>query len=183
MAYIYKVTIVERQKVMELPLGLRLLVRRICISVLTHEKFNHSADVSVVFVDNDYIQSLNKQYKGRDVPTDMLSFPAIKNNDCEIDPKTGLKIHEYEINPETGAKILGDIIISFEKALEEAKIYVVPVQDIIMRWTAHSLLHLLGYDHEKTAYELERMRTICEAIVNKVSVPNSFCDVKSYKSK
>lgn len=170
MAYIYKVTIVEKQKVMELPLGVRLLVRRICNSVLIHENFKHSADVSVVFVDNDYIQSLNKQYRGKDVPTDMLSFPATKGDD-------------YEINPETGAKILGDIIISLEKALEEAKVYVVPVQNIIMRWTAHSLLHLLGYDHEKTLLEFEQMRTICDDIVAEVSIPDSFCDVKSYKGK
>ena len=62
MAYIYKITIVEKQTVMELPLGMRLLIRRACNSVLVRERFNHSADVSVVLVDNDYIQSLNKQY-------------------------------------------------------------------------------------------------------------------------
>ena len=107
MAYIYKITIVEKQTVMELPLGMRLLIRRACNSVLVREGFNHSADVSVVLVDNDYIQSLNKQYRGKDVPTDMLSFPATKDGD-------------YEINPETGAKILGDIILSIEKALKEA---------------------------------------------------------------
>lgn len=170
MAYIYKVTIVEKQTVMEMPLGLRLLVRRVCNSILTHEKFNHSADVSIVFVDNDYIQSLNKQYRGNDAPTDMLSFPATKDGD-------------YEINPETGSKILGDIILSVEKAMEEAKIYFLPIQEIIIRWTAHSLLHLLGYDHEKSVRDDSLMRSICDDVVAEVSVPDSFCDVKSYKSQ
>ena len=168
MAYIYKITIVEKQTVMELPLGMRLLIRRACNSVLVRERFNHSADVSVVLVDNDYIQSLNKQYRGKDAPTDMLSFPATKDGD-------------YEINPETGAKILGDIILSIEKALEEAEIYFMPLQEILVRWTAHSLLHLLGYDHENER-EYEEMRTICDDIVSDVSVPESSCDVGSYKS-
>ena len=170
MAYIYKVTIVEKQTVVELPPGMRLLVRRVCNSVLVRENFNYSADVSVVFVDNDYIQSLNKQYRGKDTPTDMLSFPAVKDGD-------------YEINPETGAKILGDIILSIEKALEEARIYFLPVQDIIMRWTAHSLMHLLGYDHEKRDLDYAKMQQVCDDIINEVSVPEAFCDFRSYKSE
>ena len=66
MANIYRVTIVDKQNKVDIPVGLNLLVRRICNSVLVNEEFDHSADSSVVFVDNLYIQSLNKQYMGKD---------------------------------------------------------------------------------------------------------------------
>ena len=157
MALIYKVTIADRQSKVALPVGIRLLVRRVCISVLNHENFNCDADLSVTFVDNMYIQSLNKQYRGVDSPTDMLSFPASDSG--------------YEIDPDTGSKFLGDIVLSAEKALEEATIEDTTIQEKIMLWTSHSLLHLLGYDHEKDPVDLVRMNEISEKIAQEVGAP------------
>ena len=160
MANSYKVTIVDNQNEVDIPVGLNLLVRRTCNSVLENEEFNHSADISVVFVDNLYIQSLNKQYVGKDYPTDMLSFPT----SCD---------GNYEVNPENGAKILGDIVLSVEKAVEEITIDGSSFEGKIMYWTAHSLLHLLGYDHEKSDMDDLRMREISEKVVSLVGDPHA----------
>ena len=160
MANIYSVNIINNQKKVDIPVGLNLLVRRTCNSVLVNEEFNHSADISVVFVDNIYIQSLNKQYLGKDYPTDMLSFPASQDGN-------------YEVNPDTGAKILGDIFLSVEKAVEEIKIDGSSFEGKIMHWTAHSLLHLLGYDHEKSDMDDLRMREISEKVVSLVGDPHA----------
>ena len=155
MSIIYKVTITDRQKKIRLPVGLRILIRRVCNSVLVREKFNECADVSVILVDNFYIQSLNKQFRNKDCPTDMLSFPAMKDG-------------KYDVNPETGAKVLGDIVLSIEKAQEEAKIEGVTIQEKLMFWTAHSLLHLLGYDHHNNHRVLSQMNDIAESVVHAV---------------
>ena len=154
MAVIYKVTIVDRQNSVQLPVGLRMLVRRVCVSVLKHEHFDFDAELSVTFVDNMYIQSLNKQYRGKDTPTDMLSFPASSEG--------------YEIDPDTGVRFLGDIVLSAEKAAEEATVEGTTFQEKIMFWTAHSLLHLLGYDHEKDPLDMVKMEEISRHVVQLV---------------
>lgn len=150
----------DKQNKVDIPVGLNLLVRRICNSVLVNEGFSYSADISVVFVDNLYIQSLNKQYMDKDYPTDMLSFPTFQDGN-------------YEINPDTGAKILGDIFLSVEKAAEETRIDGSSFEGKIMYWTAHSLLHLLGYDHEKSDMDDLRMREISEKVVSLVGDPHA----------
>ena len=103
-----RVIIVNRQKEIKIPTGIRMLIRRCCNAVLKLEKFKGSAEVSVTIVDNAYIQSLNKQYRNKDVPTDVLSFPMGENG-------------VYEVDPETNSQILGDIVISMEKVLEQSK--------------------------------------------------------------
>lgn len=157
MAVIYKVTISDRQSKVDLPVGVKMLVRRTCVSVLRHENFNYDSELSVTFVDNMYIQSLNKQYRDIDSPTDMLSFPASESG--------------YEIDPDTGSRFLGDIVLSAEKALEEATIENTTIQEKIMLWTSHSLLHLLGYDHEKNPLDLVKMTEISEHVAQAVGAP------------
>ena len=105
-----KVSITNRQKKVKLPSGLRLLVRRACNAVLTAEKFAGPAEVSVTFVDNEQIQELNAEYRGKDISTDVLSFPLGENG-------------KFDKNRETGAYVLGDVVISAEKAVLQAEIY------------------------------------------------------------
>ena len=104
-----KVIISNEQKKVKIPTGIRLLIRRCCHAVLELEGFKDSAEVSVTFVDNERIHELNKQYRNIDRETDVLSFPLGENG-------------EYDINHDTGAKLLGDIVISAEKAVEQIKI-------------------------------------------------------------
>ena len=110
-----KVEITNNQKKVKIPTGIRLLIRRCCHAVLEMEGFQDDAEVSVSFVDNEQIRVLNKKYRNIDKETDVLSFPMGKDG-------------EYDVNNDTGAKILGDIVISMEKAFEQAELYNHPLQ-------------------------------------------------------
>ncbi len=140
-----KVTIVNHQNAVKIPTGIRMLVRRCCTAVLTNEKFEGSAEVSVNFVDNEEIRSLNAKFRNKDMETDVLSFPLGENG-------------VWDKNPETDACLLGDVVISVEKAMEQAENYGHSLQREIGFLTVHSMLHLLGYHHENGGMELVRMR-------------------------
>ncbi|MBE6883204.1 MAG: rRNA maturation RNase YbeY [Ruminococcaceae bacterium] len=140
-----KVMISNNQKTVKIPTGIRLLVRRCCHAVLDMEGFEHDAEVSVSFVDNAQIAELNEKHMNRVGPTDVLSFPLGEN---------GI----YDTNEETGAKMLGDIVISVEKAVEQAELYDHTLQREIGFLTVHSMLHLMGYDHETGGLDYVHMR-------------------------
>ena len=129
-----RVIITNAQKTIRVPTGLRMLIRRSCIAVLRNEQFAGPAEISVTFVDNDEIQKLNAQYRDKDAPTDVLSFPMGTDGD-------------YDVNLDTGAKILGDVVLSIEKAYEQADLYGHGLEREVGYLTVHSVLHLLGYDH------------------------------------
>lgn len=129
-----KVIITDAQKAVRIPTGLRMLIRRACIAVLKNEEFKGCAEVSVTFVDNGEIKKLNARFRDKDVETDVLSFPMGENG-------------EYDINRATGAKILGDVVLSMEKAQEQAQDFGHSFEREVCYLTVHSMLHLLGYDH------------------------------------
>lgn len=89
--------------------------------------------VSVTFVDDPYIQRLNKDYLKRDFPTDVLAFP--------ID-ELGNQNRDFET-------ILGDVYISLDRAKEQSSAYKVPFEEEVARLMLHGLFHLLGYSHEE----------------------------------
>ncbi len=152
-----KVIISNEQKVKTIPTGIRLLIRRCCHAVLEEENFTDDAEVSITFVDNERIHQLNAEYRNVDRETDVLSFPMGENG-------------EYDTNYDTGAKILGDIVISVEKAMEQAKMYNHSLQREIGFLTVHSMLHLLGYDHEQGGIEEVRMREKEETVLTKIGL-------------
>ncbi len=129
-----RVVITNSQKRVRIPTGLRMLIRRSCTAVLRNEEFEGPAEISVTFVDNDEIRKLNAQYRNKDVETDVLSFPMGSDG-------------EYDTNMDTGAKILGDVVLSVEKAMEQAELYGHSFEREAGYLTVHSVLHLLGYDH------------------------------------
>ncbi len=153
-----KVLITNRQKKIKIPTGIRLLIRRCCHAVLEFEKMEGNFEVSVSFVDNENIQSLNEQYREKNVPTDVLSFPLGENG-------------HYDINPASGAQMLGDIVISMEKAVEQAEMYGHSLRREVAYLTVHSVLHLLGYDHEDGGMEMVRMREKEEAVLASLGLP------------
>lgn len=155
-----RVMIDNRQKAVKIPTGLRMLVRRCCNAVLRMEKFEGPAEISVIFVDNEQIHKLNMQYRKKDTDTDVLSFPMGENG-------------VYDINHSTGAKILGDIVISMEKAVEQAKRYGHGLEREVGYLTAHSMLHLLGYDHEKGGLQKVRMREKEEQVMTELGLPST----------
>lgn len=152
-----KVYISNQQNAVKIPTGIRLLVRRCCSAVLQMEEFIDPAEVSVTFVDNEQIRELNAEYRNKDSATDVLSFPLGEDG-------------EYDVNMETGALLLGDIIISVPRAIEQAEMYGHSLRREIGFLTVHSMLHLLGYDHENEGIEAVRMREKEEQVLNKLGL-------------
>lgn len=155
-----RVIISNRQKAVKIPTGLRMLIRRCCHAVLQMEQFPDPAEISVTFVDNEQIHEMNLQYRNKDSATDVLSFPMGEDG-------------YYDINHETGARILGDIVISVPRAVEQARTYGHSLEREIGFLTAHSMLHLLGYDHEKGGLDRVRMREKEERVMQALGLPAS----------
>ncbi|MBQ9507028.1 MAG: rRNA maturation RNase YbeY [Clostridia bacterium] len=152
-----KVIISDDQHTVKIPSKVRMLVRRSCVAVLRMEKFSGSAEISVRFVDNGMIRELNKTYRDIDKETDVLSFPLGENG-------------VYDVNPETGAYVLGDIVISVQKAMEQADEYGHSLEREIAFLAVHSMLHLLGYDHVNGGLEAVRMREKEEEVLTQLGL-------------
>lgn len=163
-----KVYITNKQATVKVPSGLRILIRRSCNAVLKYEQFEGAAEVSVSFVDNEEIAQLNKQYRDKPVPTDVLSFPLGENG-------------VYDKNPETGAFVIGDVVISLEKAMEQAEMYGHSLQREVAFLTVHSMFHLLGYDHERGGLEAVKMREKEEATLIQLGLPRTVSYTNSGK--
>ena len=153
-----KVTIVNKQKTVKVPTGVRMLIRRCCHAVLVLENFQGSADVDVSIVDNEQIRPINREKRKIDLVTDVLSFPLGENG-------------VYDQNPETGAYQLGDIVLSFERAQEQAEQFGHSLQREVGYLTVHSMLHLLGYDHVQGGLEATQMREKEETVMNMIGLP------------
>lgn len=152
-----KVSISNNQTQVKIPVGIRLLVRRCCHAVTEYEGFNDDFEVSVSFVDDETIHKLNLEHRNIDRSTDVLSFPLGENG-------------KYDLNHETGAYLLGDIVISLETACRQAEVYDHSLEREVGFLTVHSMLHLLGYDHEKSSLEERIMREKEEAILGNLGI-------------
>ena len=142
-----KVLITNSQKAVKVPSGLRILIRRACNAVLEYEHFDDPAEISVTFVDNASIAELNNQYRNKPMPTDVLSFPLGENGVYDVDENNG--------------------------AQEQATLYGHPLQREVAFLTVHSMLHLLGYDHENGGLEAMRMREKEEAVLTQLGLPRT----------
>ena len=157
MANKIKVIITNDQNTVKVPSGLRLLIRRCCNAVLLMEEFGDSAEISVRFVDNEQIKELNNEFRDIDKATDVLSFPLGEDG-------------VYDHNPVTGAALLGDIVISMQRAMEQAEEYGHSLDREVAFLTVHSMLHLLGYDHVNGGLEALRMREKEETVLTQLGL-------------
>lgn len=96
---------------------------------------DEQAEVSVVFVDDEYIRELNRQFRGKDCATDVLSFALNEGDEPEI--------HDGPVE-----MLLGDIVISLETAVSQARDFGHSLERELAYLTVHGILHLMGYDHE-----------------------------------
>ena len=134
---------------------------------LEHEDFPYEPEVNLTLVDNEGIHAINKEFREIDRPTDVLSFPMI-----QFDQPGDFSFLEEEepeecFNPETGELVLGDIVISAEKVLEQAEEYGHSVKREYAFLIVHSVLHLTGYDHmvpEEAEWMEQRQRQILEQL-------------------
>lgn len=152
-----KVLIQNTQKAVKVPAGIRILIRRSCNAVLALEGFEQPCEVSVTFVDNEQIAQLNGQFRNKPQPTDVLSFPLGEDD-------------TYDVDQETDSLLLGDIVISLEKAMEQAELYGHSLQREVAFLTVHSMYHLLGYDHENGGMEAVKMREKEEQALTKLGL-------------
>lgn len=112
-------------------------------AVLKAENFPCGVEVSLVLTSEEEIQRINREFRGIDAPTDVLSFPAIPfESPCKLPAQE----NAYK-NPDTGNIILGDIMISVPRVFGQAAAYGHNAKREFSFLVAHSVLHLLGYDH------------------------------------
>lgn len=143
---------VNDQEVLPVTYKLKMLTRRAVETVLEHEQYNNPCEVSVTYTDNRQIHTLNLQYRQVDRPTDVLSFPLMDFTGESEEPVADEPVVS-----------LGDIVLSLEKAAEQASEYGHSFEREVAFLTVHSMLHLLGYDHVKEEEERDmraRQRSI-----------------------
>lgn len=136
------------------------IINKCIIAVIKHEKFREDVELSVSIVDDLEIRQINKDFRGIDKETDVLSFPLL----------------EYDENGEYSACknadeniLLGDIIVSYDKSVSQAKEYGHSLERELGFLIVHSMLHLLGYDHEFEEDEKE-MFEIQDVILNEIGL-------------
>ena len=118
-------------------------VERVMLAVLDYEDYDDNYEVSLSFVDNEEIRNLNRDFRNIDRVTDVLSFPMLSDDEFDI---------EYEVES------LGDIVISIQRADEQAEEFDHSLEREICFLVCHSMFHLLGYDHmeEEEAKDMHR---------------------------
>lgn len=120
-------------------------------------------EVSLVLCDSEDIRALNREYRDKDQATDVLSFPMLDLFPLESESLNNDITDQAE--PNTSETVLGDIVISVEKAAEQAEAYDHSLEREMGFLMVHGLLHLLGYDHEISDDVSSRMRQLEEEIL------------------
>ena len=136
--------------------ALTLLVDRAVSAAFTETAAAGPSELSIVFSDDAHIRTLNAGWRGKDKPTNVLSFPAFPF------PKGG------KLPP-----MLGDIVLAAETVKREATLEEKPFENHITHLVIHGLLHLLGYDHETDA-EAEEMEAIERAALARLAIPDPY---------
>ena len=146
----------NEQDIFKIGYSIKMLVRRAVVASLEYEGFGADTELSVTFTDNEGIRAINAEYRGIDAPTDVLSFPL-----------TDYEAVDFPVADEPAAS-LGDIVLSLERADEQAREFGHSFEREVAFLTVHSMLHLLGYDHvnsdEEDAEMRRRQREILESM-------------------
>ena len=137
---------IERETGLKLDFDEEALIRRVCEAALEAENCPYEAEVDVLLTDDGSIREINLAERGIDRATDVLSFPALSLpspgdfSRVEDDP--------FLFHPETGELLLGDMVISLDKVRQQAAEYGHGEARELAFLTAHSMYHLMGWDHE-----------------------------------
>ena len=134
-------------------------LRSIALKALETEGTVTPVEMGLVITDDETIQQLNKTYRGEDEPTDVLAFHML--------PNSGQEPEQSFISPPDGIHHLGEVVISYPKAVQQAQEQGHSVMRELALLIIHGVLHLLGYDHEQPQ-ERERMRARENEILEKL---------------
>ena len=150
----------EQDKI-EFTEDLERAVKSVCEAVLAEEECDFDAEISLTLTDDESIREINREHRGIDKPTDVLSFPMLEfDGDC----------YDVEEEPDSGLVVLGDIVISMERAAAQAEEYGHSLKRETAFLTAHSMLHLLGYDHVDDEEGERVMREKQDKILNGLNI-------------
>ena len=144
----------------------RKLAELVIGAALEAEQFPYEAEVSLTLTDNPSIRKINRETRGIDAPTDVLSFPML-SWPAPADYSAMEDQWEESVNPDTGEVMLGDIVLSVDKVRTQAGDYGHSEKREYAFLITHSMLHLMGYDHlepEDAAVMEERQRVILDAL-------------------
>ncbi len=155
----HKIVIRRARRGLDVSFKTLRLLRDCIVLALTAERFPFDAELSVLLTDNAGIRRYNRVHRSVDAATDVLSFPLLDFRDG-----TGT-VEPADIDPGSGRVALGDIVISLERAREQAAAYGHSLRRECAFLTLHGLLHLLGYDHEDGEARRLRMRRREEAVL------------------
>ncbi len=122
------------------------LQKQVVEACLDYENCPYETEVNILLTGDEQIRQINQEFRGIDRPTDVLSFPSIEYDNPGDFSNLEDAVMDY-FHPETGELILGDIVISVERANSQAKEYGHSLRREIAFLTAHSMFHLFGYDH------------------------------------
>lgn len=157
---------IETEGKTEFDFDIREVAELVVDAVLEHEKCPYETEISLLLTHNDEIHEMNLEHRGIDRATDVLSFPML-----DFDHPGDFSIIDEEtadvFDPESGELMLGDIVISVDKVLEQAQEYGHSPKREYAFLIAHSMLHLCGYDHmddEERKVMEEKQREIMEKI-------------------
>lgn len=154
-----KIDFENRQELLPLSYKLKMLVRRAVETTLDYEQYENPIEVSVTFTDNEGIRELNRKFRNIDRPTDVLSFPLFDYTGESEEPP----VDEF-------VGMLGDIVISLEQAKKQAEEFGHSFEREAAFLTVHSMLHLLGYDHDAGGDEEADMRRRQREILDRMGL-------------
>ena len=146
--------LIDNRTNFELTDEIKETLEKVCLKSLQYEEFNEDCEISLSIVTNDEIHDINKQFRNIDSPTDVLSFPQLTFEEGE----------EADVN-ENGGIVLGDIIISIDRAKEQAEEYGHSLKRELAFLSVHSMLHLMGYDHMVPEEEEDMFRRQKEILI------------------
>lgn len=157
---------IEKETEVSFDFDEELLIKEVIEATLDYEECPYETEINVVLTNNEEIKVINKEYREIDAPTDVLSFPMV-----EFDEPSDFHHVEEEqedcFHPDSGELMLGDIIVSVDKVISQAKEFGHSEKRELGFLIAHSMLHLCGYDHmEEEDREImeERQRAILDLI-------------------
>lgn len=144
------------------------LIETVIDECLNYVQCPYESEVNITLVDNDSIQEINKAHRDIDKATDVLSFPLI---DFNVPGDFSFITEEDDdyFNLDTGELMLGDIVVSIDKAIEQAEVYGHSFERELGFLIVHSMLHLFGYDHMEDN-DTDLMFSIQESILEKVGL-------------
>lgn len=159
---------VEKECGLELGLDYKEIARAVAERILADEGCPYETEISLLLTSDEEIRVINREQRGIDRATDVLSFPQMEYE--RPSDFSWAEAHEYDcFNPESGELILGDIVVSLDKVSAQAEKYDHSPRREFAFLIAHSMLHLLGYDHME-ADEAAVMEAKQEAVLEKLGI-------------